>query len=201
MAKYRHSHDLTPFQSSVAPDPGDASTDANEARTLSNRSSPRSSPPAAPAADVADCDRPALALVYRDHAGAIYALARYLCGPELGAEVTQRVFVAWWRDSGATDVSPRALRTALLTLAHQHARDLLPERRPGPARPAAGPGIGAVEHLPETERDAIATALLGQCSYQDAAAILGQPVASVRSRIRAGLHRLHPLAGADLHRS
>jgi DNA-directed RNA polymerase specialized sigma24 family protein len=140
-----------------------------------------------------------LALVYRDHAGAIYALARYLCGPELGAEVTHRVFVAWWRDDGAIDVSPGALRTALLTLVHQHARELLPQHPPGPTGPAATPGIGAVEHLPEIERDAIVTALLGQCSYRDAAAILGQPVDSVRSRIRTGLRRLHPLAGADLN--
>jgi DNA-directed RNA polymerase specialized sigma24 family protein len=185
-----------PFKSSVAPDPGDASTDANEARTLNNGSPPGSSPPAEPSAGPVERDRPALAVVYRDHAGAIYALARYLCGAELGAEVTHRVFVAWWRDGAAIDVSPRSLRTTLLTLAHQHARDLLPQQRP-----AAGSGIGGVEHLPEIERDAIATALLGQCSYRDAAAILGQPVDSVRSRIRAGLHRLHPIAGADLNRS
>jgi RNA polymerase sigma-70 factor (ECF subfamily) len=168
---------------------------------LSNGSSPRTSPAETPESVAAGGDHPALALVYRDHAGAIYALARYLCGPELGAEVTHRVFVAWWRDSGAIDVTPRALRTALLTLVHQHARDLPPRQRPGPERPDAGPGIGAVVDLPEIERDAIATALLGQCSYRDAAAILGQPVDSVRSRIRAGLHRLHPLAGADLNRT
>jgi RNA polymerase sigma-70 factor (ECF subfamily) len=168
---------------------------------LSNGSSPRSSRPTEQTDDaIARGDHPALAIVYRDHAGAIYALARYLCGPELGAEVTHRVFVAWWRDSGTIDVSPRSLRTALLTLAHRHARELLLQERPGVRRPAAGPGIGAVEHLPEIERDAIATALLGQCSYRDAAAILGQPEDSVRSRIRAGLRRLHPLADADVNR-
>ena len=173
---------------------------------MSNGSPPRSSPAETPgtpepAAGVAGSDHPVLALVYREHAGAIYALARYLCGPELGAEVTHRTFVAWWRGSGAIDVTPTALRTALLTLVHQHARDLLPPERPGPQRPTSGPGIGAAGHLPEIERDAIATALLGQCSYRDAAAILGQPVDSVRSRIRAGLRRLHPLAGADLNRA
>jgi DNA-directed RNA polymerase specialized sigma24 family protein len=148
---------------------------------------------------VADGDHPTLARVYRDHGGAVYGMARYLCGSEVAGEVTHRVFVHWWRDSGEADVPPRLLRTALLTLAHQHARDLMPPSADR-ARGSAGPGIGAVEHLPEIERDAIATALLGQCSYRETAAILGQPEERVRSRMRAGLRRLHPLAGADFNR-
>jgi DNA-directed RNA polymerase specialized sigma24 family protein len=149
---------------------------------------------------VADGDHPTLARAYRDHSGAVYGTARYLCGPDLAGEVTHRVFVHWWRDSGDADVAPRLLRTTLLTLAHQHARHLRPLLPDGVKR-SAGWGIGAVERLPETERDAIATAVLGKCSYREAAAILGQPPESVRSRIRAGLRRLHPLAGSDLDRS
>jgi DNA-directed RNA polymerase specialized sigma24 family protein len=140
-------------------------------------------------------DHPALALVYRDHAGAVFGLAQYLCGPELAEDVTHSVFVRWWRDSGSVDVPPRSLRITLLALAYEHALDLVPamSRRP------AGPGMLAVEHLPEIERDAIATAVLGQCSYQDAAAILGQTEESVRARILAGLRRLHRRADADLN--
>jgi DNA-directed RNA polymerase specialized sigma24 family protein len=148
---------------------------------------------------VVDGEHRALARVYRDHGGAVYSMARYLCGPELAGEVTHRVFVRWWRDGGAVDVAPRLLRTALLTLAHQHARELLPPHAHGGERPA-GPGIGPVEHLPEIERDAIATTMLGQCSYRETAAILGQSEESVRFRMRAGLRRLHPLGGADLNR-
>jgi DNA-directed RNA polymerase specialized sigma24 family protein len=167
---------------------------------LTNSSSPRSSLSAQPAADdVTEAEHPALARVYREHGGAVYGIARYLCGPELAGEVTRRVFVRWWRDSGATDVSPRLLRTALLTLTHQHAREARPRHQEAAVRDG-GPGTGAVGCLPEIERDAIAVALLGQCSYREAAAILGQPEESVRSRMRAGLRRLHPLGGADLNR-
>jgi RNA polymerase sigma-70 factor (ECF subfamily) len=57
----------------------------------------------------------------------------------------------------------------------------------------------AVDALPAHQREAIVTAFYGERTYRDAAAALGYAEGTVKSRIRAGLHRLRadlvPVAG------
>ena len=50
----------------------------------------------------------------------------------------------------------------------------------------------AIERLPAAEREAILVAFYGGCSYREAAARLGEPEGTVKSRIRSGLRRLRP---------
>jgi DNA-directed RNA polymerase specialized sigma24 family protein len=159
---------------------------------------PVSTGPAAVSAGHRPDPRALLALVYRDHGGAVYGLAGYLCGAEQAEEATRRVFVAWWRNGGRIDPSPVAMRTMLLTMVGEVAPELVSTHRARnlPTEVCAQ----GTDHLSGHERDAIATAVLGQCSYRDAAAILGRPAEAVRSGIRAGLRRLHPGSGAALSR-
>lgn len=48
----------------------------------------------------------------------------------------------------------------------------------------------AIERLPRAEREAIVTAYYGNCTYREAAAVLGEPEGTVKARIRAALTRL-----------
>ncbi|MGI8685386.1 MAG: sigma factor-like helix-turn-helix DNA-binding protein [Acidimicrobiales bacterium] len=51
--------------------------------------------------------------------------------------------------------------------------------------------------MPPGEKDAVVTAFYGECSYRQAAIVLGEPEGTITSQIRAGLRRLAPLiAGA-----
>ena len=53
----------------------------------------------------------------------------------------------------------------------------------------------AISSLPLVEREALAVAFYGQCTYNQTAVILGQPEGTIKSRIRAGLRRLGSALG------
>lgn len=149
---------------------------------------------------------------YRDHHGAVYNVARRVCGPSGAEDVVQEVFLRLWRDPHRFDPSRGSLRTFLLAMTHTMAIDRVrastarhrrEERsaRLGDSVPAdvetdalaheaREQVVAAVETLPHREKEAILTAFYGRGTYRDAARILGQPEGTVKGRIRAGLKRL-----------
>ncbi|HEX8581754.1 MAG TPA: sigma-70 family RNA polymerase sigma factor [Acidimicrobiales bacterium] len=155
----------------------------------------------------------ALAEAYRRHAGSVLGLARRLLGDRaLAEEVVQEVFLRLWNDPDRFDPGRGSLRSWLLTQGHGRSVDLLRsegsrrDREERDARRTAGGGydlehevwdlaVGesvrrAVDGLPEKERAAIELAYFGGHTYQEVAAILGDPEGTVKSRIRTGLRRL-----------
>jgi RNA polymerase sigma-70 factor (ECF subfamily) len=168
---------------------------------------------------VARFDESALAELYRRHAGAVFALAkRVLWDQALAEEVVQEVFLRFWSQPERFDSERGSLRSYLLALTHGQAVDQLRsegsrrEREKRDARATAESGydlerevwdLALAEHvrealssLPHAERRAIELAYFGGCTYREVATLLEEPEGTVKSRIRAGLRRLHTLLNA-----
>jgi RNA polymerase sigma-70 factor, ECF subfamily len=174
------------------------------------------------AAAVARRDSRALAEIYRRYGGAVWALARRVIRDDHRAEeVCQTVFTDLWSHPERFDPSRGSLRSWLLTQAHGRSVDLVRSeeaRRRRDARDAreappawvesevedmvAGLAVAdevrqALDNLPPDERDPIVLAYFGGQSYRQAAAQLGQPEGTVKSRIRAGLGKLRRALEAE----
>lgn len=158
----------------------------------------------------------ALRDAYRYHGRAVYAVAARVCGPMLAEDVTQEVFLRFWRHPGRFEPARGSLRTFLLTLAHHGAVDALRSgearrRREGRIDPSApvAPDVehqvegadtaariaAALDSIPAVERQAIVTAFYGRCSYREAAVVLGEAEGTIKSRIRSGLGHLAAVLG------
>jgi len=158
----------------------------------------------------------ALAMAYRHHGRAVYNVALRICGHSVAEEVTQEVFLRFWRDPERFLPERGSLRTYLLTMAHSagvdavranEARRRREERsaRMPPAGAPVAPGDrleadqddvrvrAALETLPASQKLALVTAFYGECSYRQVAVTLREPEGTVKSRIRMGLQRLAPL--------
>lgn len=169
------------------------------------------------------CDRSeqALAEAYRRHSGPVYGLAlRLLRDRSLAEDVAQEVFLRMWNRPDGYQPHRGSLRSFLLSHTHGRSIDLIRadaarrrrESREARLAPVPGPTLeeevidlaraektrDALRALPEHERNAIELAYFGGHTYRQVAAILGEPEGTVKSRIRAGLKRLHAhLAGAE----
>lgn len=156
----------------------------------------------------------ALEELFHRHGAAVAGVARRITGSQVRADdVLQEVFLRLWRAPERYDPSRGTLRSFLLIDANARAielvrsetarrdREVRDGRRPLPApasvervvweRSVADHLTDALDALPASEREAIELAYYGGCSYREVAARLGQPEGTVKSRIRAGLHRLH----------
>lgn len=154
-----------------------------------------------------------MAEVFRRHGGAVFALAKRVLGdPARAEEIVQEVFVRLWNSPERFDPERGSLRSFLLAQTHGRAVDLLrsdtarKDRETREARAAAEAGYDleheiwdmavaervreAVALLPDDERRAIELAYFGGRTYREAAAELGAPEGTVKSRIRSGLKRM-----------
>lgn len=159
-------------------------------------------------------DAAALEELFHRHAAAVAGVARRITGSASRADdVLQEVFLRLWRAPERYDPARGTLRSFLLIDANARAiewvrseqarrgREERDGRRPGAApasvervvweRSVAGHLEEALDALPEGERRAIELAYYGGYTYREVALRLGQPEGTVKSRIRAGLHRLH----------
>jgi RNA polymerase sigma-70 factor, ECF subfamily len=157
--------------------------------------------------------QPALAEVYRRHAGAAFGLSKRLLGDQAQAEeVVQEVFLRLWNQPERFDPERGSLRSFLLAQAHSRSVDILRSetsrrrREERDAREAAEGGYdldrevwdmalaehvrAAMQRLHPTERAAVELAYFGGRTYREVAADLGEAEGTVKSRIRSGLKRL-----------
>jgi RNA polymerase sigma-70 factor (ECF subfamily) len=158
-------------------------------------------------------DQDALSEVYRRHGSAVFGLAsRLVRDPALAEDVTQNVFTRFWEQPDRFDPDRGALRSFLLSHAHNRAVDLIRQesaRRNREDKVAMGATEtgddierevidlavaervrAALALLNEHERAAIELAYFGGCTYQQVGEQLGQPEGTVKGRIRAGLKKM-----------
>lgn len=170
------------------------------------------------AALVGDGDQLALESVFELYGGAVKAIAlRVLRDEALAEDVTQDVFLAFWRAPHRYDAMRGSLRTYLVTMAHRRAVDTVRSevarsrreiRDPRAVEPTIDEEVWA-RSLSETvrealgslspdEREAITLAYMGGLSYAEVARRLGAPEGTVKSRIRVGMRKLAAALGEKL---
>lgn len=168
----------------------------------------------------AEGDEAAFARVYESTCRRVFGLAlRILRDPSAAEEAALDAYVSVWRHARSYDPRRGDPLTWMLTIARSKAIDRLRARaRRGRHRSdldletalglheAADPGPGpeaasvqaerclrvrqALERLPRRQRDAIERAYFGGLSHSEVARDLGEPLGTVKSRIRVGLRSL-----------
>ena len=164
--------------------------------------------------EIARGDREAFARFYDLHAGLVHTFALRIVRERGEAEeVVQDVFLQVWRQA-ATYSSERGTPEAwLITLARSRGIDKLrsrrrrdemgrpaedPDRLPEPVarESASGPAEarvtlgGALGDLPPAQRSVLELAYFDGLTQTEIAARLGEPLGTVKTRMRSGLERL-----------
>ena len=163
-------------------------------------------------------DLEALDVLYARYARPVFSLAVRVLGDDAEAEeVTQDVFVRAWRHALSFDRERGRFATWLLSMTHHIAIDALRKRQRRPqaiggetaalalqmmADPRVDVAGATIDHvdvvqvrlalreLPEAQRQAIELAYFAGLSHMEIAAALGDPLGTVKARIRRGMDRL-----------
>lgn len=169
---------------------------------------------------IQDGDDRALGELYDRHGGLVFKLARAMVGGEADAEeVTMDVFLQVWRDAVRFDPARGSVRGWLAMVARSRALDHMRSRErryAAHARAAVRSGEGvavdvaqaapadqraiaaeirshldrALAHLSADQRRAIELAYFGGLSQSEIARRLGEPLGTVKTRIRDGMRSL-----------
>lgn len=162
---------------------------------------------------VAARDPAALASLYDRYAPLVYGLARRIVRDEDQAEdLVQEVFLRLWNRPEVYDRGRGTFRAWLLSIAHHLAVDVLRRRRrevsyqdklagPGtddPVDTAMGQLEGAavrslLGRLPPDQRRVIELAYFEGLTQREIAARLGEPLGTVKTRLRLGIIKLRAL--------
>jgi RNA polymerase sigma-70 factor, ECF subfamily len=171
---------------------------------------------------VAGGDALALEQLYDRYGQAVYSLAlRIMRDPETAEELTQEVFVRLWRFAGTFEPAKGRFSGWLLGITHNLSLNEVRrwQSRPQKAelsdnddeRPydlvdesadsaeAAWQNIrrqaivDALKQLPDAQRRAIELAFFGGYTHLEIATMLGDPLGTIKSRIRIGMQRLKQL--------
>ena len=169
---------------------------------------------AAAVARVAAGDADALRYLFERYGRIVYGLSyRLTRDPQLAEEATQDTFVTLWKRAGTYDPERAKVTTWLFVIARNRAIELVrsrmrvPEPQDGvdPGGEDADPAdlaqladeaeriAGAIAELPENQLEVIRLAYFDGLSHGEIAERLGQPLGTVKSRIRLGLERLRAL--------
>lgn len=154
-------------------------------------------------------DQSAVAELYDRYSSVVYAVALRVLGDTMAAEdVLQEVFLQLWRNPGAFDAGRGSLAAWLTVIARNRAIDALRKRKPesdiedvvvsvapdlaGDAdRSRAAEKVrGVLGVMPAAQRSALEMAYFQGLSHSEIATKTGEPLGTVKTRIRAGLMAL-----------
>jgi RNA polymerase sigma-70 factor (ECF subfamily) len=166
-------------------------------------------------ARVQDGDARAFEVIFDRHADAAFSLAYRMCGRRAMAEdVVQEAFLSLWRSGARYDRTRGSVRSWVLGVVHNRAIDLFRrdtvrtskdvsdetavERMPAAEntevevqrRDDASTVRGAMEELPDDQRQVIELAYFGGFSHSQIAELLKLPTGTVKGRMRLGLTKL-----------
>ena len=173
---------------------------------------------------IAGGDQRALGALYDRQVTLVHSLALRLLGDADDAEdVVEETFWQVWRHASRYDASRGSVPTWLCSIARSRALDVLRAARRRPkhvassiehdddttlASPGASPLRGAEEseqralvrgalaELPPDQREAIELAYFGGLSQSEIAERTGQPLGTIKTRIRLGMIKLRDLLQA-----
>jgi RNA polymerase sigma-70 factor (ECF subfamily) len=154
-------------------------------------------------------DQNAMASLYDRYSPVVYSVALRVLGDTGAAEdIQQDVFMQLWRNPGAFDASRGNLGAWLAVITRNRAIDALRKRRPetdpedvvlsvvpdmaGEAdrRRFAEKVRGALGAMPSSQRSALEMAYFEGMTHTEIAARTGEPLGTIKTRIRAGLMAL-----------
>ena len=167
-------------------------------------------------------DAMAFETIYDRHGGAAFSLAYRIVGTRTAAEdATQDAFLAIWRSRVRYQRERGSVRNWILGIVHNRTIDALRRNQVHATRRADAEGIeereaapeltdveafrreeqrhvrAAIETLPESQVRVIELAYFGGFTHSQIAEMLGEPVGTVKGRMRLGLDKLRrELAGA-----
>ena len=175
---------------------------------------------------VADGDARALEVLYDRYSRVVYSFALRIVGdPQLAEELLQEVFFRAWQQGGAFRETRGAFVTWLLSITHNMAIDEVRKRRRRPQKAdsedpetvlAAVPDTrqdvedevwlsslrstieGALTQLPAAQRTAIELAYFGGLTQREIADRLGEPLGTIKTRMRLGIQKLREQLGEQL---
>jgi RNA polymerase sigma-70 factor, ECF subfamily len=154
-------------------------------------------------------DQNAMAALYDRYSSVVYSVALRVLGDTGAAEdVQQDVFMQLWRNPGAFDASRGNLGAWLAVISRNRAIDALRKRRPetdfeevvlavvpdmaGDAdrMRIAGKVRELLAAMPSAQRSALEMAYYEGLTHTEIAAKTGEPLGTIKTRIRAGLTAL-----------
>lgn len=167
---------------------------------------------------IAAGDQQAMGRLYDESCGLVYSLALRILGDAADAEeTTMDVYVQVWRNASTFDPGRGSAASWLLTLARSRAidrirsgasrkqreqgLDSLHNLASGEIRPDQATAVDqarrmvrtALEELSPEQREVIELAYFGGLSHSELAERLGQPLGTIKTRIRLGMMRLRTL--------
>jgi len=171
---------------------------------------------------VRDGDARAFELVFERHGAVAFSLAYRMCGSRTRAEdVVQEAFLSLWRSGARYDRARGSVRSWILRVVHNSAvdafrresakesrnvhDDALAEQLPASEltdveverRDDADRVRGAMQELPEDQRQVIELAYFGSFTHVEIAEMLSLPAGTVKGRMRLGLTKLRLALGAE----
>jgi RNA polymerase sigma-70 factor (ECF subfamily) len=151
-------------------------------------------------------DQSALAELYDRYSSVVYAVALRVLGDTGAAEdVLQEVFLQLWRNPGAFDAARGSLGSWLAVITRNRAIDLLRRRRPetdiedvivsvapdlaaeADRSRAAAKVRDVMAAMAKPQRAALEMAYFEGMSHTEIASKTGEPLGTIKTRIRAGL--------------
>lgn len=160
-------------------------------------------------------DQSAMAALYDRYASIVYSVAlRVLQDAGAAEDVLQDIFMQLWRNPGAFDANRGNMGAWLAVIARHRAIDALRRRRPendiedvvvsvetdfaGDAdRSRAMEKVrGALETMPPPQRSALEMAYFEGLTHSEIAEKTGEPLGTIKTRIRAGLLSLRKVLAA-----
>jgi RNA polymerase sigma-70 factor (ECF subfamily) len=178
--------------------------------------------------EIASGNEEPIGTLYQRYAPIVFGMAAQALGKSTAEEIVQDVFVSVWRGAASFDPKKGAARAWLLQIAHYRIANELrgrsrrprtvedPEGEEAARLPDPSPDQAeeawlahrrrilqrALEQLPPPQRQALGLAFFSDLSHGEVAGVLGLPLGTVKSRLRAGISqmraRLAPIAAALL---
>ena len=164
---------------------------------------------------VSQGDPRAFEVVYDRHGGAAFSLAYRMVGSRTAAEdATQEAFVSIWRSRQRYDPERGSVRSWILGIVHNRTIDALRRNTAHDRRRSSAEGIeerfeapeltdvevarrdearsvrDAIGSLPGDQERVIELAYFGGFTHSQIAEMLGEPIGTIKGRMRLGLEKL-----------